>query len=80
METLEFRQKFKRFFPTLNPNEYIDTELWLIDSNRVRIDIIKFDRWMYLEYGEYEKQGLSLKTALEKFVNKEAALLIYKLL
>jgi len=78
METtplLEFRKDFKKFFPELNPNEYLDRSFWLVNRS-VKIDVIKLDDWLHGKFGKYEtskKIGMSMSQALEKYISKAAS-------
>ena len=73
MDLLEFRKKFKKHFPGLNPNYYVDSTIWL-GTGKVAVDVIKLDDWLHVVAGEYEeKEGMNMAEALEKYVSKEAS-------
>jgi len=68
----EFRGRFKKHFPELNPNQYLDLLVWQI-NREVTVDIIKLDNWLHSKYGNYEKRNISMAQALTKFVSQEAS-------
>lgn len=71
------KEKFYECFQT-GVSEFYDPilSLW---AGCVLIDIMKFDRWLHKEVGNYEDGGMTLSEAVSEYYGDDAAILIDEL-
>ena len=75
----EAHQNFRKYFPELKFNDFIDAGLSLIYGTP-KINLIKLDDYLYEKYGDYDREELCLAEVLIKHYGNEAKAFIEKLL
>ena len=70
---------FHRTFHTIKFYDFTDFELSAA-FHRPVINIYKFDEWLHYQFGDYEKEGLSMEEVLAKNYGQSAAMRIKGLL
>ncbi len=63
MDLLTYRKQFKKYFPKLNPNKFLDPVFHL--TGKISVDICLLDDYLHAEYGNYEtEKGWSMKDCI----------------
>jgi len=80
MNSGPFYEGLKTYFNiTHGANKFI--EITYLTTEKVAIDIIKFDDWLHKQIGNYEeKEGLSMKEVISKYYGGSAASFIQNIL
>lgn len=76
---MEAHKLFHKAFRTISFSNYMDKDLTVLFLKPV-LDIVKFDNWLHEQYGEYERQGLSMNDLLASKYGESVSMQIRGLL
>lgn len=77
LSRVEFSKQFQRHFKIHLRPEWIDTLLTALQLGmKIYFDVIRFDKYLHEQFGEYENDGKSMATIIEEKFGASARRLI----